>query len=105
MVIKCTFSIPLQSIRDYARQITKLPALPEYITKRGPYINDVAEASNQIITIYEFDKSMFAEACESISRQIDPFRGVPGFAFSAKLLTKGKEVKPFPISPEARGGA
>jgi len=101
MVIKCTFSIPLKSIKDYASQIMALPPLPEYITKRGPYINSGSEASNKIIIIYEFDESRFAEAYENISKHIDVFRGVPGFTYSAKLLTKGKEIKPFQIIPES----
>jgi len=105
MVIKCTFSIPLKSIKDYASQITGLPSLPEYITQRGPYINDSSEANNEIITIYEFDKSKFAEAYENISKHIDAFRGLPGFTFSAKLLTKGREVKPFQMIPEDRSRA
>lgn len=99
MVIKCTFSIPLKSIKDCASQIMALPPLPEYITKRGPYINDASDASSEIITIYEFDKSRFAEAYENISKHIDVFRGIPGFTLSAKLLTKGREVKPFQMIP------
>jgi hypothetical protein len=105
MVIKFTISIPLKSIRDYARQITALPPLPEYITKRGPYINNASEANNEIITIYEFDKSKFAEAYENISNHLDAFRGVPGFSFSAKLLKKGREVKPFQIITKKRSRA
>jgi len=102
MVIKCTFSIPLKSIKDCASQIMALPPLPEYITKRGPYINDTSEANNEIITIYEFDKSRLAEAYENISKHMAAFRGVPGFTFSAKLLTKGRKVKPFQMIPEGR---
>ncbi len=105
MVIKFTFSIPLKSMRDCASQIMALPPLPEYITKRGPYINDGSQASNEIITIYEFDKSKFAEAYEKISKHIDVFRGVPGFTFSAKLLTKGREIKAFRMIPETRSRA
>jgi hypothetical protein len=105
MVIKCTISIPFKSIGDYAKQITALPPLPEYITKRGPYINDASDASNEIITIYEFDKSKFAEAYENISKHINAFRGVPGFTFCAKLLTKHREVKPFQIITENRSRA
>ncbi len=88
MIIKCTFSIPLKSIRDYARQISELPPLPEYITKRGPYIDDAVGASNQTITIYEFDESKFPEGWKSIFKQLDVFHGIPGFTFSAQVLGK-----------------
>ncbi len=48
MVIKCTFSIPVKNLKDCASQIMALPPLAEYITKRGPYINDASEASNNV---------------------------------------------------------
>ena len=89
MVIKCIFSIPLKSIRDYASQIAEQPPLPEYITKRGPYIDDAAGASNQTVTIYEFDESRFPEGWKRIFEQLDVFHGVPGFTFSAQVLGKG----------------
>jgi hypothetical protein len=50
MIIKCTFQILLEDIRDYTRQVMDLPPLPEYITKRGPYIKEKGGAGNQIIT-------------------------------------------------------
>jgi hypothetical protein len=100
MVIKCSISIPLKSIGEYARQITALPPLPEYITKRGPYINEASDANNEIVTVYEFDKSKQAEACENIAKHIKALQDIPGFTFSAKLLTKGREVKPLQMIPE-----
>jgi hypothetical protein len=89
MTAKCTFSIPLKSIRDYASQIAELPPLPEYITKRGPYIDDAVGASNQTITIYEFDESKYPEAWKNIFKQLDAFHGIPGFTFSAQVMAKG----------------
>jgi hypothetical protein len=88
MIIKCTFSIPLKSIRDYATQIAELPPLPEYITKRGPYIDDAIGASNQTITVYEFDESKYPEAWKNIFKQLDAFHGIPGFSFSAQVMGK-----------------
>ncbi len=88
MIIKCTFSIPSKSIRDYARRISELPPLPEYITKKGPYIDDAVGASNQTITICEFDESKFPEGWKSIFKQLDVFHGIPGFTFSAQVLRK-----------------
>ena len=89
MIIKCTFSIPLKSIRDYATQIAELPPLPEYITKRGPYIDDAIGASNQTITVYEFDESKYPEGWKCIFKALDAFKGVPGFTFATEILSKG----------------
>jgi hypothetical protein len=88
MTVKCTFSIPLKSIRDYARQIAELPPLPEYVNKRGPYIDDGPGASNQIITIYEFNESKYPEAWKNIFKQLDAFHGIPGLSFSAQVMAK-----------------
>ncbi len=93
MVIKCIFSIPLKSIKDYARQITELPPLPEYITIRGPYINDTVGEGNQTITLYEFDESRSAEAWKSIFNQLDAFHAVPGFTFAAEILSKDRRAR------------
>jgi hypothetical protein len=48
MVIKCIFSLSLEPIRSYAKQITELPLLPEYINKRGPYVDNKGGAAHQI---------------------------------------------------------
>lgn len=49
MMIRCTFSIPFEKIRDYSKELSQLSSLPEYITKRGPYIREVAGELSKII--------------------------------------------------------
>jgi len=105
MLIRCTFSVPLERIGDYAGGLPELSSLPAYITKRGPYIKDAAGAGSKIIIIYEFEKSKVFEVWEMISKQLDTFRGIPGFALSAHILEKGKEVKNYPINLEGQGVA
>jgi hypothetical protein len=80
-----------------------ISSLPEYITKRGPYIKDAAGARSKIIITYDFEKSRLVEAWEAISKQFDRFYGIPGFALSAHILGKGKEVKSYPINLEGLG--
>ena len=79
----------MKSVKDYARQIGELPPMPEYITIKGPHLNDAIGAGNQTITIYEFDESKYPEAWKSIFRELDAFKGVPGFTFSTEILAKG----------------
>jgi len=88
VIIKCAFSTPLEGIREHARKVIGLSPMPAYITKRGPYIKENGGAGDQIIIIYEFDKSKLSEAWEIISKQLDALRGVPGFTLSAHLLAK-----------------
>jgi hypothetical protein len=98
MIIKCSFSIPLKAIGDYNRQAKSLPPLPGYIVKRGPYIDENKGTANQITTVYEFDKSLLAEAWQTISKHLDAFRAVRGFTLSAQVMDRERE----PQRSEAR---
>ena len=91
LVIKCTLSFSLKSIKYCAKQFSRLPPLPEYIIKRGPYING-SGVDDEIIITYEFDKSKLAEAWENISKHWDVFRSVGGVALSAQILKKSAKV-------------
>lgn len=80
MVIKCAFSVPPEETGDAGKW--ELPSLPEYISKKGPYI-----AGKKVITIYEFDNSRLLEGWKIISEQLEIFRNkIPGFIYSARVL-------------------
>jgi hypothetical protein len=97
MIIKCRFSIPLKAIGDYNRQAKSLPPLPEYIVKRGPYIDGNKGAANQITTVYEFDKSLLPEAWANISKHLDVFRTVRGFTLSAQVMDRERKAQKFQV--------
>jgi len=100
MMIKCSFSIPLKAIGDYNRQAMKLPSLPTYITKRGPYIDETQGKATCITTVYEFDKSLLAEAWKNISIHLDAFRRVRGFTLSAQVMDRKREVQTKQLSAQ-----
>ena len=83
MVIKCALSVPAESIKDYARQFSELPPLPEYISKKGPYVNNKEGAAHQIITLYHLNKSKLMEAQEVIFKHLGSLRSLPGIILSA----------------------
>jgi hypothetical protein len=102
VLIKCSFLLSRESVRDYLKQFSDSPRLPEYIIKKGPYINNNKGAFHQIILLYKFDKSKFAVARECISQQLASLRGFPEFTLSAHIygprtthltLEKGEEIK------------
>jgi hypothetical protein len=97
MVIRLTFSIPLKRMKEYTRRVTETPPLPDYLSKRGPFVDNGKGAANQIIMMYECEKSKLPEACKYVFKQLDAFQDVPGFTFSAYLLEEGKEAKEFQI--------
>ena len=94
MFIKCTLSVPWESLADFARQFSELTALPEYIVKKGPYSNNEKGKAHKIILIYEVDGSRMVQAWGEISRQLDSLRRFPGFSLSAHILKtrEGKTV-------------
>jgi len=100
MFIKCTLSVSLKSIRVYAGRLSELPPLPQYITRRGPFIHKGVGGEDRIIIIFEFDKSRLAEAWENISNQLDTFHDIPGFTFSAHrsiVFAEAKDKQPFKV--------
>ena len=98
MSIKFSFSIPLKSIKECAKKVIGLPPLPEYITKRGPYIHNAVK----IMVVYEFDKAKIEEARGIISRHFEAFQGIPGFILHSPIPGKDEELKSYRISPENR---
>jgi len=93
MVIKCILSVDVESIKYYAQHFSQIPALPEHINKKGPYVNNEEGASHQLVILYEFERSKLKEAWKYILRQIDSLRRVPGFTLSAHILPVGDKVK------------
>lgn len=85
MIIKCTFLVSPENGMDGCKQASDVPPLPEYIIKKGPYVNNNKGASRQIIMVYQFNKANFAVAWECISKQLDCLRSFPGFTLSAHI--------------------
>ena len=84
MIMTCTLSVSLKNIAAYAGKLSRLPPLPGYITRRGPFVQDAVEGDDRIVTIYEFDRSRLEDAWEIISDQLNVFHDIPGFTFSAR---------------------
>ena len=85
MIIKCSFLVSQESAMDERHEFANVPPLPEYIIKKGPYVNNNKGDLRQIIMVYQFNKANLAVAWECISKQLDCFRGFPGFTLSAHI--------------------
>jgi hypothetical protein len=93
---KCIVSILLEGLGHHERELSRLSPLPEYIIKKGAYLkNEDERVPRQAILLYEFEKSRFPDAIRKISTQLDPFRNLPGFTYSAHLLDKSGAAKRF----------
>jgi len=82
MVIVLRTSYPTENAPEMGKRFQEIPALADYITRRGPYVLGVREAGIQSITVYEIDRSTkLAEACEEVGKQAVHFIGVTGFTY------------------------
>jgi hypothetical protein len=86
MVIVSTISYPPESAEDIAKRFLKAPELPDFMTKKGPYINSTLNDGITTLSVYELDKSKMGEGYEFVGNYLAIFFGVPGFKY---------EVKPF----------
>ena len=82
MVIINISSYPTESVGEAVKRLPKLPAPPDFMTVRGPYIRNEKGDGIQTIVIYEFDPSHYVEANEYIRKRIASFYGVPGYTCS-----------------------
>ena len=92
MVIKFTFPYSLKERLDLTQRLTALPALPDYIVKKGPYTSQNADESRQsIVLMFEFDDTKCADAFKSIFRQLEDLYVIPGFTFSTHIQGDSRE--------------
>ncbi len=75
-------SFPTESSKEMGNRFKDLPTLPQYITRKGPYVGSELGVGTKTISIFEFDPSKMAEATEFIANYYAHFIGVPGFTYS-----------------------
>ncbi|MGW8322258.1 MAG: hypothetical protein ACWGSD_11960 [Thermodesulfobacteriota bacterium] len=93
MVIVLRTSYPTEKAPEMGKRFLEVPALPDYITRRGPYVLGVREAGIQSITVYEIDRSTkLAEACEEVAKQAVHFIGVAGYTYSIDVCFEVDEA-------------
>ncbi len=86
MIIVTNIAYPPESAQDMAKRFLEAPQFPEYLTRKGPYINSTLNDGITTLSVYELDKSKLGEGYEFIGNYLAIFFGVPGFKY---------EIKPF----------
>jgi hypothetical protein len=92
MVIVAFLSYPPESVKEVTKRFMELPALPAYITMKGPYVSGEVGAGIKVISIYEFDQSKVPETMGLIAARYAKYFGVPGFTYSANIWLEIKEA-------------
>lgn len=92
MVIVSKISYPPESAQDMAKRFLEAPQMPDFLTRKGPYINSTMEKGIGTLSIYELDKSKLAEGYEFIGNYMTIFFGVPGFKYEVKASFEIEEA-------------
>jgi len=84
MVIITNISYPPESTNDMAKRFLEGPQVPEFMTRKGPYVGSSMLDGTFIVTVYELEKTKLAEGMEFIANYFTIFFGVPGFKYEIK---------------------
>lgn len=84
MIIISNVTYPPESTKEIARRYLKAPVLPEFLTKRGPYVSSSMTGGMNSITFYELDNSRLAEGLKAIGESLAIYFGVPGYSYDLK---------------------
>jgi hypothetical protein len=92
MIVISLTSYPTESAQEIGKRFIGMPALPDYITMRGPYINSDIDEGIKGITIYEFEDSRYGEIYQILADRIANLLGVPGFTYSLHHWLEAKDA-------------
>jgi hypothetical protein len=84
MVIVSKVCYPPESARKLAERFMNAPTVPDYIRRKGPYIDSRTGTGVSTLSIFELDKSRLAEGLEFVANYMVHFFGVPGFTYEIK---------------------
>ncbi len=81
MVIIGQMSYPPESAQEMAKRYMEIPEIPEYMTRKGPYVGSNLSDGVSIFVVYELDNSKLAEGMQFVANFYTMFFGVPGFKY------------------------
>lgn len=91
MILITNVIYPPESAKEIAKRYLTAPKLPDYLTKRGPYVS--ADLNNGInsITFYELDNARLAEGIQALGDNMAVYIGVPGYKYDIRPYYNLKE--------------
>jgi len=84
MVIIANIAYPPEASKEMAKRFLEAPQLPDYLTRRGPYVSSNRADGISILSIYELDNLKLAEGLDFIGTYYTSYFGVPGFQYEVK---------------------
>ncbi|EMS79829.1 MULTISPECIES: hypothetical protein [Desulfotignum] len=84
MIVVSNVTYPPESTKEIAKRYLTAPPLPDFITKKGPYISASKRTGMHSLTYYELDNSRLAEGLQAIGDSLAIYFGVPGYQYEIK---------------------
>ena len=84
MIIMSHVTYPPEGTKEIARRFLTAPVLPDFLTKRGPYISTSRAEGIHSVTFYELDNDRLAEGLRAVGESMAIYIGVPGYTYEIK---------------------
>jgi hypothetical protein len=84
MIITTNIAYPPESAQDMAKRFIEAPPIPDFLTRKGPYVSSTMDSGITTLSLYELDKSKLGEGFEFLGNYMAIFFGVPGFKYEIK---------------------
>jgi hypothetical protein len=81
MVIIGRMYYPTDSTQEMAKRFLEAPQIPDFMSRKGPYVGSSLEEGISIVALYELDNSKLAEGMDFVANYYAMFFGVPGFKY------------------------
>lgn len=91
MIIISNVTYPPESAKEVARRFVSAPKLPDFLTKKGPYISANVNGGVHSITFYELDNARLAEGLMAVGESMAVYIGVPGYNYEIKTYLEIEE--------------
>ena len=91
MIIISNVTYPPESAKEVARRFLTAPVLPDFLTKKGPYISADVKQGVHSITFYELDNAHLAQGLMAVGESMAVYIGVPGYNYEIKTYLEIEE--------------
>ena len=81
MVIVLNVSFPAESAKAVGECFLNVSPIPEYLTRRGPYLSSNNVDGVKSLSIFEVDNAKLADGLLAVGEYVTAFFDVPGFAY------------------------
>jgi hypothetical protein len=81
MVIVSQLCYPPESANQIAKRFIEAPPLPDFMTRKGPYVDSELDQGVRTLSIFELDNRRLADGIAFVADYMTTFFGVPGFSY------------------------